>query len=88
MGSKTFLGFVAGMSVGMVIGILFAPDKGSDTRKKISDKTGDFSDSVKKSFGDFIDKLKESIKGKSTETGEFAEKDFNIQQNHADAPSH
>lgn len=88
MGSKTFFGFVTGMSVGIAIGILFAPDKGSDTRKKISDKTGDFSDSVKKSFGEFIDKLKESIKGKSSEASEFAERDFSTQQNYADAPSH
>ncbi len=58
MSSKTLLGFVAGAAVGALAGILLAPDKGSETRKKIGDKTTDLTDSVKSSFGDFIDQVK------------------------------
>ena len=37
MGSgKVLLGVLAGVAVGATLGILFAPDKGSETRKKIS----------------------------------------------------
>ena len=32
---KVFLGVLAGVAAGAVLGILFAPDKGSKTRKKI-----------------------------------------------------
>jgi gas vesicle protein len=55
---KTLLAFVAGASVGALAGILLAPDKGTETRKKISSKTGDLADSVKSSFSDFIDQVK------------------------------
>lgn len=58
MSTKTLLGFVAGAAVGALAGILLAPDKGSETRKKIGDKTTDLADSVKSSFGDFIDQVK------------------------------
>ena len=56
--TKTMLGFLAGAAVGALAGILFAPDKGSNTRKKIANKTGDLTDSVKSSFNDFIDGVK------------------------------
>ena len=36
--TKAVLGFVAGAAVGALVGILFAPDSGSNTRKKISSK--------------------------------------------------
>ncbi len=56
--TKTVLGFVAGAAVGALAGILLAPDKGTNTRKKITGKAGDISDSLKSSFDDFVDKLK------------------------------
>ncbi len=60
---KALAGFAAGAAVGALAGILMAPDKGSATRKKISNKTGDMSDSVKHSFSDFIDSVKGLYKG-------------------------
>jgi gas vesicle protein len=59
---KTLTGFAAGAAVGVLAGILLAPDKGSATRKKISNKTNDLSDSVKHSFSDFIDSVKRLYK--------------------------
>ncbi len=56
--TKTLLGFLAGAAVGALAGILLAPDKGSETRKKISKKTGDLGDSLKGQFNDFIDGVK------------------------------
>ncbi|OBQ56944.1 YtxH domain-containing protein [Tamlana sp. s12] len=35
---NTFLGLLAGTAIGAVLGILFAPDKGVNTRQRISDE--------------------------------------------------
>jgi gas vesicle protein len=39
---KVLLGVLAGVAVGATLGILFAPDKGSNTRKKITQKSDDY----------------------------------------------
>jgi len=44
---KVVLGLLAGMAAGAVLGILLAPEKGSDTRGKISKKGKDYTDSLK-----------------------------------------
>jgi hypothetical protein len=44
---KTTLGFLTGIAVGIGIGILLAPDKGSETRKKLADTAGDLVDKLK-----------------------------------------
>ncbi len=74
MSSKIVVGFLAGAAVGALAGILFAPDKGSNTRKKISSKTGDITDSVKNSFNDFIDGVKQTYTGAKEEVEEFGSK--------------
>lgn len=47
-----------GAAIGGALGILFAPDKGSETRKKISAKGSDLTDDLKEKFNGFIDKIK------------------------------
>ena len=72
--SNTMLAFLAGAAVGAIAGILFAPDKGSVTRKKISSKTGELADSVKNSFTNFIDGAKETYAGVKEDGEEFVDK--------------
>ena len=49
---KVILGMLAGAAAGSLIGILFAPDKGVDTRKKVVHKGGEY-----------VNDLKEKING-------------------------
>jgi gas vesicle protein len=72
--SKILVGFLAGAAVGALAGILFAPDKGSATRKKIANKTGDITDSVKDSFNNFIDGVKEMYSGAKEDVVELGDK--------------
>lgn len=48
--SKVALGVLGGVAAGALLGILFAPDKGSNTRKKISDKSKDYADDLKTKY--------------------------------------
>ena len=44
--SSTLLGILAGTAIGASLGILFAPDKGVNTRKKIADQAHATQDSI------------------------------------------
>jgi gas vesicle protein len=72
--SKILVGFLVGAAAGALAGILFAPDKGSITRKKIANKTGDVTDSVKNSFNDFVDGLKGVYSDAKVEVAEMNER--------------
>ena len=47
---KTTVSIIAGIAVGVCIGLLIAPDKGSETRKKLADSAGDWMDKLKNLF--------------------------------------
>lgn len=62
MSSKKLIsGLLIGAAAGAVLGILFAPDKGTETRKKISKKGSDLAGSVKDKFNDFIDSVADNF---------------------------
>jgi gas vesicle protein len=54
---KVLLGVLAGVAAGALIGILFAPDKGTETRKKIVRKSEDYVDEVKDKFNGLVDDM-------------------------------
>ena len=61
--TKTLLGIAAGAAVGVGLGILFAHDKGENTRKKIKDSVRDTVDELKEQ----LESLTKSLRNKSSE---------------------
>jgi gas vesicle protein len=50
-----------GTAIGGVLGVLFAPDKGSETRKKIIGKSDDLTDAIKDKFNALVDNFKSEV---------------------------
>ncbi|MCC9063959.1 YtxH domain-containing protein [Flavobacterium piscisymbiosum] len=55
--SNTILGILGAAAAGAFIGVLFAPDKGSNTRKKIKDKSKDYGDNLKTKFDGVVNTI-------------------------------
>ena len=61
---KMLLGTIIGGAIGALAGIMFAPDKGSVTRKKIADKAKETSDNLKESVTGKYEEVKEYVSEK------------------------
>jgi gas vesicle protein len=70
---KVVLGAVAGLAVGAILGVLFAPEKGSVTRQKIVDEGHDLADGVKSKYKEFADSVTDKFKSAKNDAQEFAE---------------
>lgn len=62
---KTVLAVLAGIAAGAVLGVLIAPEKGSETRKKILQKGGDLADLVNDKLDQKFDELLSTVRGKT-----------------------
>lgn len=69
--SKVLAALLAGMAAGIAVGILFAPEKGSDTRDKLNESLKNLADSIKDrasdelgNLSDLKDKVVSGIKSK------------------------
>ena len=65
--------FVAGAAVGLTLGLLFAPEKGEETRKKLKEAAGDAVGSIKdrtESAKTEIEELKAELKDRTEDLKE------------------
>ena len=70
---KVIVGALAGLAAGALIGILFAPDKGSESRSKIVKRGEDYLDSVKHKFNSLLDTITGKFNGGRVEVADIGD---------------
>jgi gas vesicle protein len=71
---KIVLGGVIALAAGAVLGVMYAPDKGSNTRKKISKEGARYLGAAKKTAGEYVDTLEETFDSARETASDFADK--------------
>jgi gas vesicle protein len=65
---KMLLGLITGAAAGAVLGLLYAPKKGTDTRKTITQKSDDYIKGANKSFHDLTDSINHKVEALKSKT--------------------
>jgi gas vesicle protein len=73
---KVLLGVLAGVAAGALLGVLFAPDKGWNTRKRISKKADEYMDGLREKFDEFLDTISVKMEEVKDEVSDLTEKDM------------
>ncbi len=78
--SKVLIGLLAGLAAGTALGLLFAPEAGTETRERLGQSFRDLSDTIKEKAAGEIehltslkDKVVDTVKGKINPEDEFAD---------------
>ena len=58
-GGKVVAALLAGLAAGAAIGILFAPEKGEETRDKLNESLKDLSDAIKERSAEQVEQIKD-----------------------------
>ncbi|MBK8515813.1 MAG: YtxH domain-containing protein [Saprospiraceae bacterium] len=70
---RILFGILTAVGAGAVLGVLFAPDKGSETRNKLSKKTNDFGSDLNAKFNDVVDTVHKKMDYLKNETDKMAQ---------------
>lgn len=57
--NKVVVGVIAGVAIGALVGVLFAPAKGSKTRKRVMHKATAYKDELQSKIEDLVDGVSE-----------------------------
>lgn len=71
---KVLLGVLAGVAAGALAGILFAPAKGSRTRKRIYKKGEDYAEGLNETVGEILESISNKFEQVKSEVAEFTQK--------------
>jgi gas vesicle protein len=81
--SKVILGLVGAAAAGVIVGLLLAPEKGSDLRKKVKDTASGWAGHVTDLFANAKGEI-DSLKNKgSRAAGEAANKFNNVKESYS-----
>lgn len=84
---KVLIGVMAGAAAGATLGILFAPDRGSATRRRFSRKSYAYTDELEEKFNELIDSITIQFETVVEEVTRMAEDD-KLKFEKADAKAH
>lgn len=70
---KVLLALALGAVTGAALGILFAPAKGSETRKELTGKGEELKESIKEKFNEFLDDISQKYDDVSQEVNDVTE---------------
>lgn len=59
---KIVLGVIGGIAAGALLGVLFAPEKGKETRRKILSKSNDFAEELKDKYNTLLESITHNVK--------------------------
>lgn len=78
--SKVLIGLLAGLAAGTALGLLFAPEAGTDTRERLGQSFKDLSDTIKEKaaaelehLSGLKEKVVEKVKNKINPEDEYAD---------------
>lgn len=80
---KVVTALLAGLAAGAVLGILFAPEKGSETRDKLNESLADLGEAIKEraeeqinQLSELKDKILSAVNAKASQTADIIEEEI------------
>lgn len=80
---KVVVALLAGLAAGAVLGVLFAPEKGKETRDKLNDSLADLGDALKEraeeqfdQLNDFKEKVLTAVKSKKLKVDSIVDEEI------------
>ncbi len=81
--SKIILGLVGAAAAGVIVGLVLAPEKGADMRRKLKDTAGEWADHLTDLFADAKGEI-QNLKNKGSKmANDAANKYSNVKENYS-----